>query len=102
MIWLLGAIIAAIIADKKQIGSGWAFFISLIFSPVVGIIVALASSKKVPFANQFMAQQTFVNNSSPKNRTVADEILQYKSLLDQGIITAEEYEAKKKQLLDIK
>ncbi|MGR5979483.1 SHOCT domain-containing protein [Bacillus cereus] len=31
----------------------------------------------------------------------ADEILKYKELLDQGIITEEEFQAKKKQLLGI-
>lgn len=31
----------------------------------------------------------------------ADEILKYKSLLDQGIITEEEFEAKKKQILNL-
>lgn len=31
----------------------------------------------------------------------ADEILKYKQLLDDGAITQEEYEAKKKQLLGI-
>ena len=31
----------------------------------------------------------------------ADEILKYKELMDQGIITQEEFEAKKKQLLGL-
>ena len=31
----------------------------------------------------------------------ADEIIKYKNLLDQGIITQEEFDAKKKQLLDL-
>ena len=32
---------------------------------------------------------------------VADEIIKLKSLMDQGIITPEEFEAKKKELLNI-
>ncbi|MFL0251231.1 SHOCT domain-containing protein [Clostridium neuense] len=39
------------------------------------------------------------NNAAPISN--ADEILKYKNLLDNGIITQEEFEAKKKQLLDI-
>ena len=31
----------------------------------------------------------------------ADEILKYKNLLDAGIITSEEFEAKKKQILNL-
>ena len=33
--------------------------------------------------------------------SVADEILKFKNLLDNGIITQEEFEAKKKQLLNL-
>ena len=39
-------------------------------------------------------QSTSINNS-------ADEIIKFKALLDQGIITQEEFEAKKKQLLGL-
>jgi hypothetical protein len=39
--------------------------------------------------------------SSPSSVSGADEILKYKSLLDSGIITQEEFEAKKKQLLGL-
>ena len=38
-------------------------------------------------------------NSKPAD--AADEILKYKKLLDAGAITQEEYEAKKKQLLNL-
>jgi len=33
--------------------------------------------------------------------SAADEIIKLKALMDQGVITAEEFEAKKRQLLDI-
>lgn len=40
--------------------------------------------------------------SEPSTSTsVADEIAKYKSLLDSGAITSEEFEAKKKQLLNL-
>lgn len=39
--------------------------------------------------------------SATSNQTVADEIRSYKALLDEGIITQEEFDAKKKQLLGI-
>ena len=35
------------------------------------------------------------------NTSSADEILKYKNLLDNGIITQDEFEAKKKQLLNL-
>ena len=38
---------------------------------------------------------------TPGNYSVADEIMKYKSLLDDGIITQEEFETKKRQLLGL-
>jgi len=35
------------------------------------------------------------------NNSQADEILKFKNLMDQGIITEEEFQAKKKQLLNL-
>lgn len=39
-----------------------------------------------------------INNTS-NNISVADEILKFKKLLDDGIITKEEFESKKQELL---
>lgn len=102
--WFIGAIIAAAIADNRELGAGWAFFISIIFSPVIGIIVALASSKNidVELKNKLISTQDEVINKVNHNKlTGAEEIKQYKSLLDEGVITSEEFEFKKKQLLGI-
>lgn len=41
------------------------------------------------------------NNNRNENASSADEILKYKNLLDSGIITQEEFDAKKKQLLGL-
>lgn len=48
--------------------------------------------------------QNDINNTESNNLTfsAADEILKFKSLLDQGIITKEEFDEKKKQLLNYK
>jgi ribosome-binding protein aMBF1 (putative translation factor) len=41
------------------------------------------------------------NHANAKNFSEADEILKFKKLLDEGIITQEEFEKKKKQLLNL-
>lgn len=41
------------------------------------------------------------NNNTKMNVSTADELRKYKELLDDGIITQEEFEAKKKQLLEL-
>lgn len=49
------------------------------------------------------AQQNYINkqNVSVQSLDEADQIRKFKSLLDDGIITEEEFEAKKKQLLGL-
>lgn len=48
--------------------------------------------------------ENYTETSSPAantNVSAADEIAELKSLMDQGIVSAEEFEAKKRQLLGI-
>lgn len=52
--------------------------------------------------NYTPAPQYVVNNSAPMNNAVSsvtDELKKYKELLDTGVITQEEFDTKKKQLL---
>ena len=44
---------------------------------------------------------TSVENKSIASISVADEIFKFKKLLDDGVITQEEFDKKKKQLLDM-
>ena len=44
---------------------------------------------------------TSTNTSTPPPTSTTDELKKYKELLDEGIITQEEFDAKKKQLLDL-
>jgi predicted Zn-dependent peptidase len=47
-------------------------------------------------------QQQSVDNMNPTvGESSADELKKYKELLDGGVISQEEFEAKKKQLLDL-
>lgn len=56
----------------------------------------------------FTILDSIVNENKPKEKetpalptSAADEILKFKQLMDQGIISADEFEAKKKQLLNL-
>lgn len=48
-----------------------------------------------------MSKGTNENHSHPAHIDSADEIIKYKNLLDSGAITRDEFEAKKKQLLNL-
>ena len=81
-----------------------------------GVQAAHQDENTVTFSNRSTNQQAknikdYIENIIVKNENLqktriqsvsnADEIKKYKELLDEGIITQEEFEIKKKQLLDI-
>jgi len=110
--WILGSFVAGLIGSGKRIGFIEAFFLSIFFSPVIGIIVAamsksdidverekklLQSSKKQEQVLQKMAEQSVKDS----NISVSNEILKLKELQNQGILTEEEFEVQKKKLLGL-
>lgn len=70
-------------------GFAWGFWLNLI-----GIIVVACKPDNRPNAQ---AQ----DNNPITGQSAADEIKKYKELYDQGIITAEEFQNKKEQLLKL-
>ena len=74
---------------------GFFIFSAMTLALVVFCIIAIKKTKegKRPGKEQVVVAQTVV---APSN---ADELKKYKQLLDDGTITQEEFEAKKKQLL---
>lgn len=96
--------------DKLSISKGYQSDIStlcLILSIFVGIVPPILMQDKM---NNIIKPKTIINDNAASTTTsvltatpigVADEIKKYKELLDSGIITEEEFEAKKKQLLGL-
>ena len=68
------------------------------FHDVCGVLDATISKNTQRL--QFEQQKKLANPSS-SSTSAADEIAKYKKLADDGIITQEEFEAKKKQLLGL-
>lgn len=64
---------------------------------------AIGSAEQVLSILALIVKDNELSRGIQQQNTVssADEILKYKNLLDQGIITQEEFEAKKKQLLEL-
>ena len=96
----LGFIPASIAKRKGYSFWLWWFYGWMLF------IVAIIHVSLIPDKN---AQQTPLNqfNSIPHSPTsnvgqsAADELKKYKELLDQGVITEQEFQAKKEQLLKL-
>lgn len=100
MIGIVFGLISLLIANAAEAKgrSFIAFFMfSVLLSPIImGIIVATIGP-------QSASSKTFTNPSSSIDKTGTDPAAQLKklgSLRNEGLITAEEFEAKKKELLD--
>lgn len=65
------------------------------------LIGPLGSQKAQQFKEQVERQMALVLNKGTPTLSGADEIVKYKALLDEGVISPEEFEAKKKQLLGL-
>lgn len=118
----VGAVVGGVTGGKKSKSVCTSLKIKItassIYNPVVYINFLTTPTKKNSFTYKTMynsAQECLsvlqlicddqgnapvVNNDAPVTSS-ADEILKFKNLLDSGIITQEEYEAKKKQLLGL-
>ena len=70
-------------------GFAWGFWLT-----VIGIIVVACK----PDNRQYSQTR---DSDSISGQSIADEIKKYKELYDQGVITAEEFQTKKEQLLKL-
>lgn len=101
--WIVFSIVAGFVGSGRKIGFGWAFFWSLLLSPLIGLIIAFASDKKSDVElravqeKQAEAIQVIKENSK---KSVTDQIKEAKDLLDSGAITEEEFDSLKKKLLN--
>ena len=78
-------------------GVDWGFYLVCALYLSMIVLELFKHFSKLEEENKPRAPKTtIVQNTSP-----ADELKKYKDLLDQGIISQEEYDAKKKQLLDL-
>ena len=51
--WLLFSILIGFLGKKKNIGFGGAFFLSILLSPLIGLIIALSSKEKKDIKEEY-------------------------------------------------
>lgn len=87
-------LIPANIAKKKGYSFGlWWFYGWMLF------IVAIIHVQFIPDKN--VPQEQSAANRIPAGQSGADELRKFKELYDQGVLTKQEFEEKKKQLLGL-
>ena len=90
-----------ILARSKGLDSDIATLslIMALFVPIVAPIIMQSKINQICTSNGSNVNRNISNNNV--NVGAADELKKYKELLDDGAITKEEYDAKKKQLLGL-
>jgi|JI8StandDraft_1071087.scaffolds.fasta_scaffold800292_2 hypothetical protein len=77
--------------------------VSFIITPIGGVILFLlivfTGKKKTPLPQRISTNVTVNNNQDSKKINVADELEKLHNLKEKGVITSDEFETKKKRLL---
>jgi TM2 domain-containing membrane protein YozV len=107
---ILSILVGGLGVDRFYLGYTGMGILKLLTGGCLGIlwiidIVNIATGKLTP-ADGSKYDEDLVITSSPSqqintSQSVADELKKYKELLDQGVITEEEFNAKKEQLLKL-
>lgn len=101
--WIVFSIVAGCVGSGRKVGFGWAFFWSLILSPIIGLIIAFASDKKSDIElketqmKQAQAIEIIKENSM---KPITEQIKEAKDLVDSGALSPEEFEILKHKLLN--
>ena len=100
IVWIILTIILAWYGGYRKIGFWGAFFLSLLLSPLIGLIAVALSEKLPPPGPKFVDDgPEWPPKHEVSNISVADEIAKFKKLLDEGLIDDAEFQRQKSKLL---
>ena len=105
--WIIFSLVVGAIGSNRKIGFWGAFFLSLILSPVIGLIIALVSKdkddeeyKQKLLHTQQKQQETLSNlESSVNKRSLSEELEKIKKMKDEGLLSDEEFQKAKEKIL---
>jgi hypothetical protein len=92
--WVLLSLLMGALGSDKNIGFWGAFLLSLLLSPLIGLIIVLCSGSKMIFLPPSPSKV-----KSPKTEFIGEELIRLKSLLDSGVITEDEFGQQKRKLM---
>jgi hypothetical protein len=104
--WIVVSLIIGAIGSSRKIGFEGAFFLSLLLSPLLGLIITLVSKSKdaIKYEQEVLATQKKQQETLEKIKyqnisSITDELKKIKDLLDSNVISAEEFETLKKKII---
>ena len=96
LLWIIFSAVVGAIGSDKKIGFWGGFLISLLLSPIIGLIVVLLSGSKVINVAVGEEKQMPISEAT---KSVADEIEKLNHLRNANAITEEEFLKAKGKLL---
>lgn len=103
--WILFALVVGLVGQDRKIGFLASFILSLVLSPVIGLIIVLLSkSKKDMELEKEMAMsihrqsEAIERMSDQKSDTYIDQLYKLKNLYDSKMISLAEFEEEKRKL----
>jgi hypothetical protein len=93
IVWVIIAAVVAMAGDGRKIGYWGAFWVSVLLSPLIGLIVALFSDR----VENVNGQQTQTGKTGGPDRV--EQLERLAKLKADGALTAEEYELEKRRIL---
>lgn len=101
--WIVLSFVVGFVGDGRKIGFFGAFALSLIFSPLVGILITLASSSKAQIEYQQkmlnLQKQQIEKQNETQSPSIADEIRKLNDLKNEGLITDDEFNQQRSRIL---
>jgi Short C-terminal domain len=105
LLWIIFSVVIGYVGSKRKIGFFSAFLVSLLLSPIIGLLVTLVSkdieNEKQKEAFNILLQGMQQKQPTPSITTYEDNIRALNKLFNEGAITIDEFQAKKKKLLGL-
>ena len=108
--WIIFSFVVGFVGSGRKIGFFGAFFLSLLLSPLIGLIIALVSKNEADEAyktkvltvqqNQQETLKKLSETEKIKTVSIADELAKLKIMREDGIITEDEFQNLKNKIIN--
>ena len=105
--WIVFSIVIGIMGSYRKIDGARAFIISLLLSPIIGLIVVLSSKskKEEEYEKKLLKAQREQSDTLDEiketmgKKSIVDELERIKKMKDEGFLTEEEFQKAKEKII---
>ncbi len=108
--WIIFSFVVGFVGSGRKIGFWGAFFLSLLLSPLIGLIIALVSENEADEAykakvltvqqNQQETLKKLSETEKTKTVSIADELEKLRKLREDNLITEDEFQNLKNKIIN--